>query len=98
MKFTLVFTETAKETLKELKHSKNLQKRYKAVEKSLRYLSENPKHPSLQTHKYASIAGPKGEEVFEAYAQQDTPASYRIFFFYGPQNRSITIIAVTPHP
>ena len=98
MKFRLVFTETAKGSLKELKHDKSRKKRYKAVGKTLKFLSENPRHPSLQTHKYFSITGPGGEVIFEAYAEQNTPAAYRVFFFYGPKERSITIIAVTPHP
>ena len=96
--FDLAFTEPAKEAIRVLKHSPHLEKRYKAVQKALRFLSQNPKHPSLQTHKFFSLQGPRGEEVFEAYAEQNTPAAYRIFFFYGPSPKEITIIAVTPHP
>jgi len=98
MKFALYFTLAAQEALTELKNSSHLQKHFKAVVKTLRYLSENPRHPSLQTHKYKSIKGPQGEEVFEAYAEQNTPAAYRVFFIYGPQRNTITIIAITPHP
>ncbi len=98
MRFVLNFTPTAEETLKKLKRSSHLKKRYKAVEKTLRFLSENPKHPSLRTHVYHSLAGPKGERVFEAYAEQSTPAAYRVFFYYGPNKREITVFAITPHP
>ncbi|MDD5654416.1 MAG: hypothetical protein PHR91_02105 [Candidatus Omnitrophica bacterium] len=98
MSFSLSFSCSAKESLKELKACANLEKRYRAVTKSLRFLTENPRHPSLQTHEYHSLTGPKGEKVFEAYAEQDTPAAYRIFFYYGPNHGSITIIAITPHP
>ena len=65
---------------------------------ALTYLGSNPRHPSLQTHKYTSFTGPNGEEVFEAYAEQKTPAAYRIFFYYGPNKSEITIFAITPHP
>lgn len=98
MKFGLNFTPSANATLKELKHSHDLLRQYKAVVKTLRFLQENPRHPGLQSHKYHSIRGPEGQEVFEAYAEQDTPAAYRIFFYYGPQKGGITVFAITPHP
>jgi hypothetical protein len=98
MSFCLSFTPTAKRNLKELKESPHLEKRFKAVAKALRYLEENPRHPGLQTHKYFSLSGPGGEDVFEAYAEQDTPAAYRIFFYYGKARGEIVVIAITPHP
>ena len=45
-----------------------------------------------------SLSGLNGEEVFEAYAEQNTPAAYRIFFFYGKPRGVIVIIAITQHP
>ena len=97
MKFVLNFTTSASATLKKLKYSCDSVKGYKAIVKTLRFLQENPRHPSLQSHKYHSIKGPEGQEVFEIYAEQDTPAAYRIFFYYGPQKGEITIFAITPH-
>lgn len=73
------------------------QKRLKSVRKALGLLETNPGHPSLQTHKFQSLQGPNGAPVFEAYAENKTPAAYRIFFYYGPDGE-IVIIAVTPHP
>lgn len=96
MRFDLNITPTAKEALKQLKDNPTLIKRYKAVSKALKYLQENPKHPSLQTHPYYSLKGPKGEKIFGAYAEQNTPAAYRIFFYYGPRKGEITIFAITP--
>ncbi|MDP2911651.1 MAG: hypothetical protein Q8N76_04915 [Candidatus Omnitrophota bacterium] len=98
MIFELHFSKEAKDKLKELKENKGLAKRYKAVEKALKNLQRNPRHPSLQTHTYASLNGPNGEKVFEAYAEQDSPGAYRIFFFYGKQRGQIIIAAITPHP
>lgn len=97
MNFSLGFTPAAREALKELKESKHLEKRYKAVKKALGYLQDNPRHPSLQTHIYHSLPGPRGEKVFEAYAEQDTPAAYRIFFYYVGQGK-IVLVAITSHP
>jgi len=98
MKFFLSFTPTAKASLKELKDLPGLHKRFKAVSKALMFLQENPRHPSLQTHEFSSFKGPYGEKIFEAYAEQDTPAAYRVFFFYGRQRGEIVIVAITSHP
>ena len=97
MKFLFVFTGEAKDSLKKLKADAGLNKRLEAVRKTLRLLCENPRHPGLQTHQCDSIFGPNGEKVFEAYAEQNTPATYRVFFYYGPQRGEITIFAVTRH-
>ena len=98
MKFFLRLTPTAKETLRELKEFRSLEKRFKAVSKALKFLAQNPHHPSLQTHPHYSLCGPQGEKVFEAYAEQDTPAAYRIFFYYGSAQGEIVVFAITPHP
>jgi len=96
--FEIFLTDGAKSQLKVLKTDKGLAKRYKAVRKAIRFLSSNPRHPGLQTHEFTSLKGPGGEKVFEAYAEQSTPAAYRIFWYYGPDKNQITIIAITPHP
>ncbi|MCL4536641.1 MAG: hypothetical protein M1610_03485 [Nitrospirae bacterium] len=96
--FDILITDEAREQLNRLKVNKGLSKRYKAVKKTLHLLSQNPRHPGLQTHEFTSLKGPKGEKVFEAYAEQSTHAAYRIFWYYGPGNKEITIIAITPHP
>jgi len=72
----------------------------KQIKKVLGYLQINPRHPSLQTHVYHSIPNPfsSHEKVFEAYAQNQTPGAYRVFWCYGPEKKKITIIAITPHP
>jgi hypothetical protein len=64
----------------------------------LGYLETNLRHPGLKTHKYSSIKGPRGEEVFEAYAQNQTPQAYRIFWYFGPNKGEISVVAITPHP
>jgi hypothetical protein len=98
MIYFLSFTPSAKQSLQELKRSAHLEKRFKAVSKALKYLVEDPRHPSLQTHQYFSLFGPNKEKVFEAYAEQDTPAAYRIFFYYGHSRGEITVFAITSHP
>ena len=98
MAFDLKFTQEADANLRELEQNRSFEKRVKAVRKALRFLETNPRHPSLNTHKYSSLVGRNGEESFEAYAENNTPTAYRIFWHYGPQKNVITIIAITPHP
>ncbi len=98
MPFHLLFTEQASIDLNTLEKSKHLTKRLKAVKKCLGYLEENPRHPSLNNHKYTCLSGPQDEGVFEAYAENNTPAAYRIFWYYGPSKKEITIVAITEHP
>ena len=97
MSYKLLLTQEAAKNIKSLENPA-LVKRFKAVKKALRFLAHDPRHPSLNTHKYSSFVGPNDEEVFEAYAENKTPGAYRIFWFYGPEKSHITIIAVTPHP
>lgn len=84
--------------LSQLGSDQSLKKCLKAVRKALAYLQNNPRHPSLNTHKYTAIQGPNGEDIFEAYAENNTPAAYRIFWYYGPNKNQITVIAITKHP
>lgn len=98
MKFTLNFTESATDVLKNLKNNSSLQIQYKAVVKTLKYLKNNPKHPGLQTYPYHSLKGPNGEKIFEAYAQQNTPGAFRVFFFYGSNKGEIIITSIVKHP
>ena len=101
----LRFTPEARRNLKDLEAEPAKADVVKQVRKTLGLMETNLQHPSLNTHKYDSIAGPNGEEVFEAYAQNKTPGAYRIFFIYGPDRTEgkkripvLTVIAITRHP
>lgn len=98
MVFELIFTDRADEDLTKLENDKGLEKRLKAVNKALGYLEINPKHQSLNTHEFTSLSKQYGLKVYEAYAENNTPAAYRIFWHYGPDKNVITILAITPHP
>ena len=98
MPFSLFVLDEARDALRELERDGGLAKRLKAVRKTLRQLESNPRHPGMQTHKLQSVSGPNGEEVFEAYAEQGTPAAYRVFWCYGPAKGQITIVTITSHP
>ena len=105
MRRELHFTPEARANLKKLEDTPADAGILKQVRKALGYLEQNPLHPSLSSHKYESLRGPDGVDVFEAYAQNKTPGAYRIFFHYGPDRRvgkkrvpGLTIVAITPHP
>ncbi len=96
---------SAIETLRELERSPHQENLLKQVRKILALLETDLRHPSLRTHKFRSLDGPGGEDVFEAYVQNQTPAAYRIFFCYGPDRfegkrriPALTILAIIPHP
>jgi hypothetical protein len=73
---------------------------FKQVHQCIQKLLNDPRHPGLNTHKYDSLEHPydRKQSVFEAYAQNQTPGAYRVFWCYGPKRGDITIIAITPHP
>ena len=98
MVFRILFTNEAALNLEKLESDPSKKKRLNAVRKSLGYLENNPKHPSLNTHEYNSLTQQFGIKIFEAYAENKTPEAYKIFWHYGPDKSEITIIAITPHP
>ena len=102
MAHALRFTREAEDQLARLKAKPKLHKR---ILTTLGYMETNLRHPGLHTHKYSSIKGANGEEVFEACAQNKTPRADRVFWHYGPDEISdkkrvpiLTIVAITPHP
>lgn len=102
----LRFTQTADEQLSVIENDPSLKGLLKQVRKNLGYLETDLRANSLQTHEYTSLTKRFGQKVFEAYVQQNTPAAYRIFWHYGPDESDkngkrvavITIIAITQHP
>lgn len=96
--FRLEFTDQAKSDFYALERDPSFLKQFKATRKALGYLQTNPRHPSLNTHEYHLMSGHYGEKIFTAYAQNKTPGAYRVFWHYGPADKMITIIAITPHP
>jgi hypothetical protein len=96
--FEIFWTHQSQSDYNQLKADPSSQKRYKAVKKTIQLLASDPHHNSLQTHEFSILKGPQGEKIFEAYAEQNTPAAYRVFWCYGPDRDQITIIAITRHP
>ena len=105
MRRKLKFTPTADEQYAALAKSSSQAGLFQQVRKALGYLELDPRHPGLHAHEFTSLSGANGEKLFEAYAQNNTPAAYRIFWHYGPDEFKgkkrtpvITIVAITGHP
>jgi hypothetical protein len=96
--FELILSDDAADSLIELKTDASKKRILKDVVKTLKLMEMNLRHPSLNTHEYHNFKGPKGEKVFESYAQQKTAGAYRIFWCYGPDKGEITILLIIPHP
>ncbi len=101
----LRFSTMAREHLEAL-NSPDSAALLKQVNKALGLLQNNPAHPSLNTHEFTALST-KERKLFEAYAQNNTPAAYRIFWHYGPDEMDpktkkripiITIVSITQHP
>ncbi len=71
---------------------------YKQLGKSMTLLSDNPRHPGLQSHEINALTARYGMKVWESYLENNTPAAGRIFWVYGPNQGDITIIGLEPHP
>src|SRR3972149_5524964 len=62
----------------------------KAIGKAIRFLSANPRYPSLNVHKAKNVKGKYvegGNDVFIAYALKDL----RLTFEYGPKTGMIAL-------
>ena len=73
-------------------------KLYKRMGKTMALLSDNPRHPGLNSHEISSLTARYGMKVFESYLENNTPKAGRIFWVYGPDKKGITIIGLEPHP
>ncbi len=96
--FRLEFTEEASGVLDELGADASYATKHKKVLGCLGKLETNPRHPGLQSHKYSSLAGLNGEEVWESYVENQTPGAWRVWWHYGPGRGVITVVIIGPHP
>ena len=71
---------------------------YKKWGKTLKLLSENPRHPSLQTHDIQELTNRYGARVWQSYLENKTSRAMRMYWVYGPDQQSVTIIGLEPHP
>lgn len=88
MPFTLVIPHSFEKKIKQLPSLIR-----EAAHKTLLLLSQNPRHPSLKTHKVQKALGDFGGDVFEAYVTQ----KYRLTWEYGPDQGMLTLRNIDNH-
>lgn len=97
--FALHYSAESLAVLSELEGSKSDAKKHKKVLKALKLLAEvGPTYPGLNSHKYQSVTGPNGADLWEIYVENNTPGAWRIWWSYGPDEDAITIVTIGPHP
>ena len=77
---------------------KNEVKLYKKMGKALVRLAQDPRHPGLESHEIPALSKRYGIRVWQSYLENQTPAAGRLFWAYGPDRGSITVLAMEPHP
>ncbi len=97
MPFALRFTNKAADQLERLK-APATKTRLAKVRKTLGLIQLDPRYPGLNSHKYSSISGANGEEIWESYVENRTPSAWRVFWHYGPEADQITIVSIAAHP
>lgn len=97
--YTLLFTQEAEAVLDDLNSAPAYATKCKKVRKALQKLRDaGPGYPALQSHKYVSLHGPHGEDVWESYVENRTPGAWRIWWYFGPEQDTITIYTIGKHP
>ena len=92
------FWDGLKKKIKSKEATKKEEKLYKQLGKAMYILSQNPRHPGLQSHEISVLSARYGMKVWESYLENNTPAAGRIFWAYGPGQGDITILSIEPHP
>lgn len=71
---------------------------FKKLTKTLGYLRQNPRHPSLNSHDIDPLTRRYGFKVWQSYLENRKPAAGRLFWTYGPGRNEITVLGIEPHP
>ena len=73
-------------------------KLFKKLLKFAALLADNPRHPGLCSHEISDLSRRVGRKVWQSYLENRTPGAGRAFWSYGPDNQTITVLAIEPHP
>ncbi len=96
--FEIHWTSQAEKQFLALKNQ-GLTDKFIKISKTLEILAQHgPRYRSLHSHKYESIKGPNGEDVWESYVENKTASAWRIWWIYGPNPNAITLIMIGKHP
>jgi hypothetical protein len=89
--YVLRFTEDACDSLNQLiKGGKAAEVKLKKVRKTLAFLQHDPRYPGLNSHQYENFPGRPDDKVWDSYVENHTPAVWRIYWMYGPNETNPT--------
>jgi hypothetical protein len=71
---------------------------FKKLFKFAELLSNNPRHPGLSTHPISDLSARINRKVWQSYLENNPPGAGRAFWVYGPDEMTITVLAIEPHP
>lgn len=95
----ILITATAQQIIDSLAKGKKADpKKLRKIRKTLDILAIDTRHPSLATHRYETLDKPFGVPVWQSYIEQGTPSAWRIWWYFGPADGTITILTLGPHP
>jgi len=70
----------------------------KKVVKCLILLGQDHRHTGLGSHRFESFDSLYAERIWESYVENRTPSAWRIWWFFGPEDGTITVVDIGPHP
>ncbi|MEU3718566.1 hypothetical protein [Streptomyces californicus] len=104
--FTLRFSDDAEDALERLiAGGAGTEAKLKKVRRALGLLQTNPRYPGLNSHQYENFPKLPDEKVWDSYVENKTPAAWRIYWMYGPNEKDeygtevnvITVLVIGPH-
>lgn len=93
-RYRLRFTPEGAAVIADLESKAQYATKLKRVRKALGQLQRDPRYPSLNSHKYTSLHGVSGEDVWDSYVENNTPSAWRILWHYGPDDDALTILTI----
>lgn len=97
MQFKLQMTPEAKEQLSTIMNESSKSSLQKQIKKCFKLLSENPRHPGLNTHPLVGSEESTGLKIWISNVQNKTPAAHRILWSYSKTKQEIIILQIIPH-
>ena len=71
---------------------------YKILHKTFSLIASNPRHPGLHTHEIEELSDKFGSKIYQSYCENRNPRALRVYWLYGPEKDTITIVAISAHP
>ena len=96
MTYKIEIADSAYEDLEKIKKSHKAEVLRNKIKDKVKLLQDDPRHNSLNSHKYLSLSKRYGVKIFGIYIENKTPGAYRLFWHYHGKD-VIRIVAITPH-